>query len=170
MYCAKANFAEMLPCHYQPHPNANPQVAREMRAAGVAPYNAMLLTRALNWIKANPARFAGLTAQGTLLFWFPPFGKGSDNYPLWGVTLLGFAGLVLCAKTNPIAAALLGSILLLYPLTYYTIQHFTRYRYPILWVSTLLAAYTLEQGWLRIRQPRRMASSKSAFPKRSPQR
>ena len=109
----------------------------------------MLLTRARNWITANPARFAELTAQRTLLFWFPPFGKGSDNYLLWAVTLLGFVGLAHCGKTNPMAASMLGSILLLYPLIYYAIQHFTRYRYPILWVSSLMAAYALEQGWLK---------------------
>ena len=83
----------------------------------------MLLTRALNWITANPTRFAELTAQRMLLFWFPPYGKGSDNYPLWAVTLLGFAGLALCAKQHPIPATLLGSALLLYPLIYYCIQH-----------------------------------------------
>ena len=110
----------------------------------------MLLTRALYWITANPTRFAELTAQRMLLFWFPPFGKGSDNYPLWAITLLGFAGLALCAKHHPITAALLGSALLLYPLIYYCIQHFTRYRYPILWISSLLASYALDQAWLKL--------------------
>ena len=150
--CAKANFAEMLPCHYQTHPNGSPQVAREMLAAGEAPYNAMLLTRAMNWITTNPGRFARLTAERFLLFWFPPYGKGSDNYPLWAVTLLGFVGLGLCLRRNPQTGALIGSALLLYPLIYYAIQHFTRYRYPILWISTLLAAFALEQAWMKYRR------------------
>ena len=42
--------------------------------------------------------------------------------------------------------------LLLYPLIYYGIQHFTRYRYPILWVSSLLAAYALDRAWLKLRR------------------
>ena len=76
--------------------------------------------RACNWT----------TVQRPLLFWFPPFGKGSDNYLLWAVTLLGFVGLALCGKTNPIAAMLLGSTLFFYSLIYYGIQHFTRYPTP----------------------------------------
>ena len=125
----------------------------------------MLLTRALNWITANPTRFAELTAQRMLLFWFPPFGKGSDNYPLWAFTLLGFAGLALCAKQHPITAALLGSALLLYPLIYYCIQHFTRYRYPILWISSLLAAYALDQAWLKLRLKHRERKRKNGSKK-----
>ena len=113
---------------------------------------------------ANPARFAELTAQRTLLFWFPPFGKGSDNYLLWAVTLLGFGGLALSWKTNPIAASLLGPTLLLYPLVYYAIQHFTRYRYPILWVSSLMAAYALEYAWLKITGPATRAAPKNPLP------
>ena len=57
-------------------------------------------------------------------------------------TILGFAGLLLCWRANR-AALLTAAPLLLYPLVYYATQNFLRYRYPILWISFLLAGHAL---------------------------
>ena len=68
--------------------------------------------------------------------------------------------------TTVFGSATLGSTLLLYPMIYYCIQHFTRYRYPILWVSSLLAAYALDQAWLKLRRTNRNEKGKTNPKKR----
>ena len=90
---------------------------------------------AFDWIGNHAARFASLTAERIRLFWFPNFGLGTAAWPIWLITLLGFAGLVRCAVSNKFAAILRGGLLIVYPLAYNPVQHVPRYRYPILWVS-----------------------------------
>jgi hypothetical protein len=151
--CAAATFAEMerSGCHARTHPNANPQEAAKIRAAGEIRYNQQRLREALAWVRAHPARFTGLTLERFALFWFPDVGRGAASYPLWAVTLAGFAGLILCYKENRLVAMSFGSLLLVYPLAYYFVQHFLRYRYPILWVSSLMTAYALTVAWQRFK-------------------
>jgi hypothetical protein len=154
--CAAATFAEMQRsgCHAKTHPNANAQEAAKIREVGEIRYNQQRLRDALAWVRAHPARFTGLTLERLALFWFPEVGRGAASYPLWGVTLAGFAGLIVCYKENRLAAMLFGSLLLVYPLTYYFVQHFLRYRYPVLWVSSLMAAYALTVAWQRFKAGR----------------
>jgi hypothetical protein len=154
--CAAATFAEMQRsgCHAKTHPNANPQEAAKIREVGEIRYNQQRLREALAWVRSHPARFTGLTLERCALFWFPEVGRGAASYPLWGVTLAGFAGLILCYKQNRFAALLFGSLLLVYPLIYCFVQHFLRYRYPVLWVSSLMAAYALTVAWQRFKAGR----------------
>jgi len=151
--CAAATFAEMQRsgCHAKTHPNANPQEAAKIREVGEIRYNQQGLRDALAWVRSHPARFTGLTLERFALFWFPEVGRGVASYPLWAVTLAGFAGLILCYKENRLTALLFGSLLLVYPLAYYFVQHFVRYRYPVLWVSSLMTAYALTVGWQRFK-------------------
>ena len=150
--CAEASFIAMLRsgCHARTHPNVNPAEAFRIREAGEVRYGAQRLAEALTWIRTNPGRFAWLTAERFRQFWFPELGAGSASYPVWVVTLLGFAGLAFACKSNRFAAFLLGSLLLLYPLVYYIVQHVVRYRYPVLWVSSLMSAYVLTTVWERL--------------------
>jgi hypothetical protein len=154
--CAAATFAEMQRsgCHAKTHPNANPQEAAKIREVGEIRYNQQRLRDALAWVRSHPARFTGLTLERFALFWFPEVGRGVASYPLWGVTLAGFAGLILCYKENRLTALLFGSLLLVYPLIYCFVQHFLRYRYPILWVSSLMTAYALTVAWQRFKAGR----------------
>ena len=151
--CAAATFGEMQRsgCHAKTHPNANPQEAAKIREAGEIRYNQQRLWEALAWVRSHPARFTGLTLERFALFWFPEVGRGAASYPLWAVTLTGFAGLILCYKQNRLAAMLFGALLLVYPLAYYFVQHFLRYRYPVLWVSSLMTAYALTVAWQRFK-------------------
>jgi len=151
--CAAATFAEMQRsgCHAKTHPNANPHEAAKIREVGEIRYNQQRLREALAWVRSHPARFTGLTVERFALFWFPEVGRGAASYPLWGVTLAGFAGLILCYKENRLAAMSFGALLLFYPLAYYFVQHLLRYRYPILWVSSLMTAYALTVAWQRFK-------------------
>lgn len=151
--CAAATFTEMSRsgCHAKTHPNANPQEAAKIREVGEIRYNRDRLWDALRWMRANPARFIGLALERCALFWFPDVGPGAASYPLWAMTIAGFAGLVFCYRENRLAAMLFGSLLVVYPLIYYLVQHFLRYRYPVLWVSSLMTAYALTVGWQRFK-------------------
>ena len=140
--CAAAAFAEMSKsgCHARTHPNASPTEARRLKDAGEVRCNQQRMSDAFDWIGNHAGRFASLTVERIRLFWFPDFGLGRAAWPIWLITLLGFAGLARCAVSNKLAAVLLGGLLAVYPLAYYPVQHVPRYRYPILWVSSLLAA------------------------------
>ena len=103
---------------------------------------------AIAWIGANPGRFASLTAERFVLIWFPPIGLG-----LTASTILGFVGLLLCWRTNRRAALLTAAPLMLYPLVYYATHTFVRYRYPILWISFLLAGHALYTAYCHFFPP-----------------
>ena len=153
--CAVAAFAGVGPntmvrngCHKVMHPNWNPVEAARVQEAGEVAYNRARLEDALAWVWAHPGRFAELTWERVVLFWF--LDVGSDAVGL--VTLAGFVGLALCWREGRRQAAwLLGSALAVYPLVYYVVQHFARYRYPVLWVSSLLAGYAAVAAWDRAR-------------------
>jgi hypothetical protein len=149
--CAEASFVAMLRsgCHARTHPNVNAAEAHRLREIGEVRYNAQRLHQALAWIRAHPGRFAGLTAERFRHFWFPVLGPGPASWPLWAVTLLGFAGLAFAWRTDRFAALLLAAPLLLYPAVYYLVQHVVRYRYPVLWVSAFLTSHALVTLWCR---------------------
>ena len=66
------------------------------------------------------------------------------------ITIMGFAGAALMFKRNRPAFWPLTIQITVYPPVYYLTQNFPRYRYPILWVSFLFAAYGLSVVWKRI--------------------
>jgi hypothetical protein len=152
--CAAATFTEMYRsgCHARTHPNANPAEAQRMRESGEVKYNDQRLRDALVWVRGNPGRFVGLTAERLVRFWFPDVGPGAASYPLWAATVLGWVGLGVCWKKDRFAALLFGSLLLVYPMIYYVVQHLLRYRYPVLWASSLMAAYALWPRSTQIKQ------------------
>jgi hypothetical protein len=127
-----------------------------MREMGEVVYHRQRLKAAVAWMTAKPGRFARLTAERFRLFWFPKLGPGVASYPFWVVTLLGWIGVIWAYRSNRFAASLFGSMLGVYPLVYYLVQHVLRYRYPILWVSSLMSAYALAAAWDRIRRPLRV--------------
>ena len=86
------------------------------------------MSDAFDWIGNHAARFVNLTVERVRLFWFPDFGLGRAAWPIWLITLLGFAGLARSAGSNKPAAILLGSLLVVYPLAYYPVQHVPRCR------------------------------------------
>lgn len=147
--CAGPSFSQSMRsgCHNATHPNVNADEARKVREMGEVAYNRQQMHDVLGWIRSNPGRFAHLSFDRFLLFWFPPVRRQTDSYPLWAISALGFAGAILAFRANRMAGWLLGAALVSYSLPYYFVQHLLRYRYPILWISFLLAAYALDRGW-----------------------
>lgn len=160
--CAGPSFRDNMlsGCHNATHPNVNAEEARKVRELGEAAYNRQRMDDALGWIRSNPARFAHLSFDRFRLFWFPPLRGPIASLPLWTITVLGFAGAILAFRADRTAGWLLGAALVAHPLVYYFIQQLIRYRYPILWISFLLAAYALDRGWAFSRS--RLAGLRSA--------
>ncbi|MEP6961059.1 MAG: hypothetical protein ABI995_03215, partial [Acidobacteriota bacterium] len=68
-------------CHQKTHPNVNVDEAKRIVEWGEPDYNSRRLRDAVEWMAANPARFAGLTMQRVARFWFPADGD-SRQYEL----------------------------------------------------------------------------------------
>lgn len=105
---------------------------------GEAEYNGVRRSDALSWMCAHPRRFAGLTADRVIDFWFPPHSPA-----VWLITLLSITGLCVQAIRRDSAMAFLAAVLVTFPGIYYAIESNIRYRYPIMWVSLLSAGYAL---------------------------
>jgi hypothetical protein len=117
----------------------NPAEAAAVIREGEPAYNSRKLHTALAWMSQNSARFAALTAGRIQLFWFPEVGSSL----LTLITIMGFAGAALLFKRNRPAFWPLAIPLALYPPVYYVTQNIPRYRYPIFWISFLLAGHAL---------------------------
>ena len=87
-------------------------------------------------------------------FWFP--NEGGDPIAevftrrvepriqrllVYGTTIFSVVGLCLLAARDTQSAMILGLWLGIYPLIYFVVQYEDRYRYPIMWITFLLAAY-----------------------------
>jgi len=167
--CAAPSISENIQsgCHARTHPNANGAVAAQLAAAGEVQFNHAKLHAASDWISSHPAAFLRLTLQRFRLFWFPHPERLWEGAPVWIVTLLSFAGLWVIAQKNVVAAWLMGSAWLLFPLVYYITQFEPRYRYPIYWTSLLPAGCALLEILRRLlgfSDPQRKSFPKSTAP------
>jgi hypothetical protein len=153
--CASATLLGNLEsgCQMIVHPARNYEITEQIAEMGEYRFNEMRLHQALVWIAGHPNRFASLTAQRFVLFWFPVKGLAPfRRYPsfVWFTTLFSFFGLVRLWNRNRQAAWFLGGAMLMYPLIHYIVQFEPRYRDPIMWISLLLAGYGLTEILLRV--------------------
>ena len=126
-----------------PHPTVNPAECARLIELGEAKYNREKLQSALNWIRAQPARFLYFTAAHTALYWFSWTPSVAINLGNWILTAAGLAGMILLIRAGKPAAALILSVWILYPLVYYVMQASTKYRFPMDWTLLLLAGFTI---------------------------
>jgi hypothetical protein len=151
--CAQPTMLEnfISRCHFKTHPNPNPDISGELMDKGEIQFNREKFQQALAWISANPRAFALLTARRILRFWFPYLGSLRYAIPTGVLTILSFAGLAAMFRKQRLAALMLGSTLLLYPLVHYVVQFEARYRYPIFWATFLPAGYAVVEAlrWVR---------------------
>jgi hypothetical protein len=161
--CAAPSIRENIQsgCHARTHPNIGAAVAAQLTASGEVSFNRARLHEALNWISSNPRAFFSLTLSRVRLFWFPSLYRWWEAAFVWLVTLLSFEGIWLLAKRNSVAALLIGTAWLLFPLIYYITQFEPRYRYPIYWTSLLPAGYAVTEMFERLQRlvqkwPRRL--------------
>jgi len=162
--CATFSFYVNRSAKCYDHPNETLAEAKKVAAAGEYEYNEAKKRDALAWIRGNPRKFASLTRQRFLAFWFfSQHGIFFDgrHLPLgililWTVTPLSLVGLWMIFRTDRIAAGLCLVWMLLFPPVYYILAFTTRYRFPLLWVSFIPASYVLSEAaqniWCRLRK------------------
>jgi hypothetical protein len=158
--CATFSFNVNRSIQCFSHPNETLAEARMVAASGEYEYNRAKLRDALTWIKANPGKFAILTKQRFMAFWFfSPRGIFFDgrHLPLgililWAVTPLSLVGLWMLFKKDRTAAGTFLLWMLLFPPVYYILSFTPRYRFPILWVSFIPASFVLSEAAQKIWQ------------------
>jgi 4-amino-4-deoxy-L-arabinose transferase-like glycosyltransferase len=122
------------------HPGNNPEAMRRFQELGELGFMAEKQKEVRSFIREHPARFLRFTAERAVYFWIAPpqatIVAGYDlmisrhtNFLLGAV--LAFAGLWLTIRNRKRGAFLLACFLLLYPLPYYLVMPFVRYKHPI---------------------------------------
>jgi hypothetical protein len=134
------------------HPLQNASEARKVRAVGEVAYNKHELADAVAWIRTHPRRFAQLTVERTLLYWFYIGGPDSvlERTKYSGLAflhLLGLIGILVLFRSNPVTATVLGVVLLIEPLPHYLVHVGPRHSYDIDWILTM-SMFALVAGWV----------------------
>jgi len=145
--CAQPSLIENLAngCQARMHPIFSASEMADVKRLGELQYNRDRQRRAQAWISLHPQRFRELVVQRMRIFWFPPESVWID-----GITWLSLAGLALAFRRRPQTAWFAVAVFAVYPLTYYVVQVSTRFRFPVLWISLLLAGYVLDLAWGRL--------------------
>jgi hypothetical protein len=146
------------------HPFRTVEERTRLLSMGELAYMRAKQREGIAWITTHPGRFATLTLRRFALFWFPSPDFWTAPTPLRGLkaaisgaisagALLGLVGLF--AVRHPyrwyFPAALFGT-----SAVYFILHVGVRYRYPIVGLSTLLAAWVLLRAveWIRPRRKR----------------
>jgi hypothetical protein len=136
------------PCYTPFHPNDDPQTARVLIASGEYEFYAMCEREAKAWIRAHPLQSAAITAGHILYFWFPVERAGLealiDGIGISIVTLLSVLG-ISWRGTDGFKIAVSAAVS--FSLVYALVRAVPRFRYPVLWITVLLAVIGIE-AWI----------------------
>ena len=127
-------------CFGREHPSGSLALLHKMIAEGEYNYSSAEMRRNLQWIDTHPGRFAVLSLQRAAYFWFPV--DSGDRASFWYGIYFSVLTVVSLTSLYLIRCGgfqVVGSALLAYSATYYTVQFEQRYRYPVLWITILLA-------------------------------
>ena len=122
------------------HPNEVAAEARKVMDLGEVEYNRAKLHEAVSWIASHPREALGLWRKRFVVFWFLPLDRRIATWAMDFATALSPLGVLALYRRSRLGAVLCATILLVFPLVYYTIQASDRYRLPIMWVTFGLAA------------------------------
>ncbi|MBV8834361.1 MAG: hypothetical protein JO108_34620 [Acidobacteriaceae bacterium] len=122
------------------HPLQSPEEAAKVRNMGEILYNAQAAAAAKDWIRNHPRKFLALCVGRFRCFWFYPDPSRIKAILMGIVVVLGVAGLYSEWKSDRLTAALLTTVLIIYPLPSYLVHVGVRQQYPIQWILTLLGA------------------------------
>jgi hypothetical protein len=128
-------------CHNAHHPFGSMADARLLIQLGEVEYDRTRMADAMAWMRAHSSRFASLTAQRIVEFWFPSLDYGLTGFSIGLATLLFIPGFLLMDRTPH--WKWMAAVFLIYPCVYYVVISDYRYRYPILWLSLLPAGYAI---------------------------
>jgi hypothetical protein len=145
------------------HPGNNPEAMRRFQELGEMRYMDEKHQQVQQFIHKDPRRFAWFTLERIWYFWAaPPQATIVDGYDLIMARhtefliagILAFAGLWLSIRNRKQAWFLLACLLIIYPLPYYLVNPFVRYKHPIEPVMILLIVYLfVEASQINIHLP-----------------
>lgn len=141
------------------HPMFSAAAAEKIREVGEVELNREMEREAKTWIVHHPAQFARLTIERFIDFWADAPAPRDTRVVRLSWSLLAWAGVILLWRSGSrMAALLIGSILIVYPLTYYVLQYSSRYVVPICFAILLPAGFALREaggaalGWVLLRR------------------
>jgi 4-amino-4-deoxy-L-arabinose transferase-like glycosyltransferase len=146
------------------HPGNNPEAMRRFQELGELGFMAEKRREVREFIREHPGRFLWFTLERAVYFWIAPpqatIVAGYDlmisrhtNFLLGAI--FAFAGLWLTISNRKRGGFLLACSLLVYPLPYYLVNPFPRYKHPIEPEMILLIVYLFyEARSVQIRWPR----------------
>jgi len=149
------------------HPGNDPDAMRRFQELGELNFMDEKKTEVRQFIREHPGRFLWFTVKRAMYFWIAPpqatIVAGYDlmisrhvNFLL--AALFAFAGLWLTIRDRVRGGLLLACFLLIYPLPYYLVNPFPRYKHPIEPVMLVLIVYLFyEARKIQIRWPFRSA-------------
>jgi 4-amino-4-deoxy-L-arabinose transferase-like glycosyltransferase len=145
------------------HPGNDPDAMRKFQELGEMRFMEEKREQVSQFIRQHPGRFARFTLQRFGYFWAAPpqltIVAGYDmmiarHTEFLIAAVLAFAGLWLTARNRKRGVFLLACCLLFYPLPYYLVNPFPRYKHPIEPVMTLLVVYLFaEASRVQVRWP-----------------
>jgi hypothetical protein len=128
------------------HPNVDRREAMKVQELGEIAYNRGKMNEAVDWIRENPVQFIKLTALRMLYCWFPKTERLPQSIVAGILTIAGVIGLWQLFRINCLAAGLITTIWVSYPIIFYFLQFHTRYRYPMHWTFVILAALAFDRA------------------------
>jgi 4-amino-4-deoxy-L-arabinose transferase-like glycosyltransferase len=145
------------------HPGNNPEAMRRFQELGELNFMAEKGDEVRQFVLEHPGRFLRFTVERAVYFWMaPPQAAILAGYDLMIsrhtnfllAAILAFAGLWLTIRNRKRGAFLLACFLLIYPLPYYLVMPFVRYKHPIEPEMIMLIVYLFwEASKIQIRWP-----------------
>ena len=134
------------------HPGNDPEAMKRFQELGEIRYMDETKREFWTFVRERPGEFARFTVERVFYFWAAP--RQATNvagYDLWVArhvqfllaAVFAFAGLVLMFVRKHSYRWLLAPLLLIYPLPYYLVNPFPRYKHPIETVMAMLIVYVL---------------------------
>jgi 4-amino-4-deoxy-L-arabinose transferase-like glycosyltransferase len=140
------------------HPSQDLYALRQYQAMGELAYIAMRKRQALDYIRADYARFIGLCFKRFIYYWAGP---PKVTQPWWmnevknslflASSVLMFWGLGRALRSRKSGAWLLFWLILFYPALYYVVFPMPRYRHPIEPEMAILAVFLLTESGKKIK-------------------
>lgn len=135
------------------HPSQDIYAMRQYESMGELPYIAMRKQQAVDYIKADYARFAGLCVKRFVYYWAgppkatqPPWMNEFKNSLFLASSILTFWGLGRALRMRKQDAWLFFWLILLLPAVYYVVFPAPRYRQPIEPEMTVLCVFVITEA------------------------
>jgi hypothetical protein len=157
------------------HPFTEPAVCQRVAEIGELAFNRECMANFKEIVRTDTGRFAFLSFRRFIWMWLP-----MSEHPirdsilprdllLCAISIFGLIGLYVLPRDLGFARSTFATILLSYPLVYYFVQSATRYRFPIVWITCLLAAYAVlqfvtERSGFLVRHDRSQDSKSQSLP------